>query len=254
MAQNVVEFEIRDQIALVRLNRPEVHNAIDRNVMDLLEEILAKLYDRPEILVVILTGAGRESFCAGGDIKYFATLKTREDALAMSRRMQAILNTLFSGNKVVIAAVNGRALGGGCELLTACHFRLAAEHATFSFRQAANGVITGWGGGVRLFRLLGHNHALQLFLTSETIDAREAHRIHFVDRVLPAEDLLPAAFKLAKKITENSSAAVRGFLRIARKIQLCQIDELVNDETEQFADLWIGEDFKNWLNGFLLKQ
>lgn len=253
MAQNVVEFEIRDQIALVRLNRPEVHNAIDPRVMERLEEILTDLDARPEVLVIILTAAGGESFCAGGDIKYFATLKTREDALKMSRRMQAILNTLFSGDKVVIAAINGRALGGGCELLTACHFRLAAEHATFSFRQAANGVVTGWGGGVRLFRLLGHNRALQLFLTSETIDTQEARRIHFVDRVVPAADLLPTVFALAKKITANSPAAVRGFLQIARKIQLCNMEELANYETEQFADLWVGEDFRNWLNGFLSK-
>ncbi len=134
--KQVVEFERHDAIALLRINRPEIHNAVNEAVMEHLENVQEEIYSDSSIRIIILTSAGRESFCSGGDLKHFASLKTREDALNMSRRMQAILNKFWQGDRVVIAAVNGKALGGGCEILTASHFRIAAEHATFSFRQA----------------------------------------------------------------------------------------------------------------------
>ncbi|MBN1225153.1 MAG: enoyl-CoA hydratase/isomerase family protein [Candidatus Aminicenantes bacterium] len=253
MAENIIEFEDRKQYAILRINRPEVHNAVNGAVMERLEEVQKLLHEQRDLLVLIITGAGEKSFCAGGDIKYFATLKSRDEALAMSRRMQSVLNGFRLGNQLVIAAVNGSAFGGGCEILTACHYRIAAAHARFSFRQAANGIITGWGGGVRLFQQINASRALRLLTTSETIDAREAAAVGFIDEVVQDSAVLEKALSLAESIVRNSPASVRTFLQILQKIQQGDLETAIELETERFGDLWIDEDFKRWLNTFFKK-
>ncbi|MEW6733425.1 MAG: enoyl-CoA hydratase/isomerase family protein [Acidobacteriota bacterium] len=244
MSAETVTFQNQDGIGLISLNRPEVHNVVNEAVMIELESILDRVETDPEIKGLILTGAGNQTFSAGGDFKYFATLPSRSDCLAMSKRMQAILNRFWRGQRVVIAAINGQALGGGCEILTACHFRLATPQAHFSFRQAANGVITGWGGGLRLFHLLGRSKALRLLLTAERIDATEALRIGLIDRLIPYENLITEAMALAKTIYNNSLDSITAFLELAR----CLIEEdlayTTKRETEMFADCWVSKDFR----------
>lgn len=200
---------------------------------------------------LIITGSGTETFCAGSDLRYFATLQSRESGLRMSMRMQSILGRLWNGTRVVIAAVNGQALGGGCEILTACHFRIAASTASFAFRQAANGLITGWGGGVRLFHLVGRAQALKLLLTAERIDAAEALRIGLIDRVVSPDELMSAAFDLEHRICENSSRAIRSFLELSNQIHRVDFDTTVSYETKLFGDCWVGEDFRRALIEFL---
>ncbi len=251
MPTNIIEFEIQNKCAIIRLNRPEVHNAINDTVMTQLRDILERLKKSPEILVLILTAAGKETFCAGGDIKYFSTLKTREEALAMSQRMQMILYDLWRGDRVVIAAINGNAFGGGSEILTACHFRIAADHVKFSFRQAANGLTTGWGGGPRLLKLLGRSKALYMLLTSDLVDAPRALEIGFVDQVVPAHKIMDSAFTLAEKINLNSPAAVRAFLKLAREVEFGDWNSALECERELLADMWISPDFKSWLDRFM---
>jgi len=250
MSEGTVVFETQPGYALIRLNRPEVHNAVNSAVMGRLEEIQNAVRRRKDINVLILTGTGTQSFCAGGDIQYFATLKNRDQALGMSRRMQAVLNGFRSGDQVVIAAVNGSAFGGGCEILTACHYRIASDQARFSFRQAANGLITGWGGGVRLFTQIASSKALRLLLTSETIDSRCAASMGLIDEVVPGYRVLDAAIALSRSISGNSPEAVRAFLRIYQKV-LEDRRKAAALETERFGDLWIGDDFKRWLKKFL---
>ena len=253
MTEDVVLYKERNGCAVVQFNRPEVHNAVNDVVMGRLEKIQEVLKSCPEILVVILTGTGNESFCSGGDIKYFATLKSRDDALVMSRRMQAILNNFKFGNQVVIAAVNGNAFGGGCEILTACHNRIAEEHASFSFRQAANGIITGWGGGVRLFNLIDRSEALRLLTTSSIMSAQKALDIRFINQIVPSGEALDSALNLADQICQNSSSTVRAFLNILHNVERGNPDAAAKFETERFGDLWLAEDFKQWLNSFLEK-
>jgi enoyl-CoA hydratase/carnithine racemase len=150
---------------------------------------------------------------------------------------------------VVIAAVNGQALGGGCEILTACHFRIAVNSARFSFRHAANGVITGWGGGWRLFKILGHR-ALHLLLTSETIDTKLASYYGFIDAMVEEGELQAAAIALATKILENSPSAVKAFLDLYRRTTRDDDESVRKYETETFAGLWTGEDFQKWLENY----
>ena len=245
-----VEFEIQKDVGIVRLNRPEAHNSVNASVMEELEQIVKSLEHRNDIRFLILTGTGKATFCAGGDLKYFATLKTRSKGLKMSRRMCAILDRLAAGPQVVIAAVNGSAWGGGCEILTACHFRIAASSAKFAFRQAANGLTTGWGGGIRLFQLVGRTQALRLLLTAETISAREAHRIGLVDRVVPPAKLLAAAEQLANTIRVNPPEAVSAFLELANVASNTgRVGR--NRELEIFGDRWTSDDFSHSLSTFL---
>ena len=237
-------------LGVVTLNRPAVHNAVDGATMGRLESILDRVEADPRVRALILTGAGGESFSAGGDLKYFARLESRDAAVAMSKRMQAILARLYAGERVVIAAVNGQALGGGCEMLTACHFRIAATGARFGFRQAANGLITGWGGGTRLFSLVGRAHALDLLLTSRTLGAEEAVAMGLIDRAVPADRLMEEARELTHAVCANPAPAVRAFLDLARTLDRGDRDAAVRRETELFGDCWMGEDFRRILRGF----
>lgn len=246
-----LDFEIQENSAILRLNRPEVHNSVNEEMMAALEQRLDEIEADAGLRTIILTGAGSQTFCAGGDIRYFSTLRTREACLEMSRRMQAILQRLKYGKRVAIAAVNGQALGGGCEILTACHIRIAAAPAQFSFRQAPNGIITGWGGGKRLLRLVGKTRALRLFLAGERIDAAEALRIGLIDQVVDAWELLPAALNLAKLINRNPRPAVEAFLELAALSETGDWETLREFETQRFADLWMGEDFRAFVERYL---
>ena len=247
MSTDVVTFEDERAVGILRLNRPEVHNVVDDRVMTALAHVLDHVEDRPDLRCLILTGAGDVTFSAGGDLHYFDTLRTRDAGLGMSERMQALLNRLWQGPRPVIAAVNGQALGGGCELMTACHLRVAADHAVFSYRQAANGLTTGWGGGQRLFRLVGPSHALRLLLTAETIGASEALRIGLVNEVVPRMDLLAEARRLAHTIANNSAPAVDAFLRLAR---YPDDSAFAHYETDCFGEAWDSDDFKHALENF----
>jgi enoyl-CoA hydratase/carnithine racemase len=246
---DVVVFEASDAIGIVRLNRPQVHNAVNEPVMEALEAILNRVETDPQIRALVVTGTGR-TFCAGGDLQYFATLDTREKGLEMSRRMQALLGRLWSGSKPVIAEVNGQALGGGCEILTACHFRIAASTASFMYRQAENGLITGWGGGGRLFNLVGRTQALRLLLTGESIDSGEALRIGLIDRIVEPEELHKAVIELAASVSKHSAGVTAAILELARLNYGSERNKAVERETELFADRWVSDEFREAIDQF----
>src|SRR5262249_33200490 len=155
---------------------------------------------------------------------------TREKGIAMSSRMQALLDRLWAGAKPIVAAINGQALGGGCEILTACHFRIASSTASFEYRQATNGLITGWGGFSRLLHLVGRTQALRLLLTAERIDSAEALRIGLIDHVVKPEELHNASVSLAEKITRHSPDVISAILELARLHCAGDIDNAIERE------------------------
>ena len=254
LADDVVVFELTDGAGIVRLNRPDVHNAINEVVMEALESIFDRVESDPKIRALIITATGSKSFCAGGDLQYFTTLDTRETGIEMSRRMQLLLDRLWSGQKPVIAAINGQALGGGCEILTACHFRIAASTANFEYRQAENGLITGWGGGRRLFHLVGCTQALKLLLTGDSIDAAEALRIGLIDQIEEPQNLREASVAFAKKISRHSAAVVAAILELARLNLTGAIEKAIDRETELFGDRWTSDEFKQAIQAFQDKR
>ena len=234
-------------MAVLRLTRPEVHNVVGLATINRLEALLDQLDADLEVRVLVLTGRGVKSFCAGSDLTDLVPLvdggtAQRASALEMSPRMSAILDRLEAGPRVTVAALAGSAYGGGCELLTACHLRVAGQGIRFSFRQAAMGVSTGWGGGERLFRLVGRSRALRLLLTADTLEADEALRIGLVDFLVPQDQVLDEALALAERIANNAPEAIAAFLELARAVEESP-GTAREIESRLFAELWQGETF-----------
>ncbi len=201
-------YEKKGAIAYVTLNRPKVLNALNRQTWNELRTVFEDARDDPEIRGVILTGAGDKAFIAGADIGELANV-TAVAAEQSSSYGQAVLDLIENLGKPVIAAVNGYALGGGCETAMACTIRVAAEHAKFGQPEVTLGLIPGGGGTQRLPRLVGKGRALQLILSGGMIDAQEAYRIGLVNEVVPAGDLLARAEAILKQIFANAPIAVK---------------------------------------------
>ncbi len=233
-------------VALLHFNRPLKSNAVDLQLIEELDREVAALEADAGCRAIVLTGAGK-SFCAGGDLDYFASLPSDERATPPVTRMGAILERLAGGERVVIAAVNGAAVGGGCEVALACHLRIAGEKATFSMRHRDLGMAPGWGGGVRLIEAVGAPAALWLLLTAPTIDAEEAHRIGLVHRVVPQAALIDEALALAADIAVRPQGSVAGFLGLARAFCRGGREAARRYERELFAERWRSPEFQTLL-------
>jgi enoyl-CoA hydratase len=205
--ENVL-YEKKDGIAYVTLNRPKVLNALSQRTWQDLRAAFEDARDDPTVRGVILTGAGDKAFIAGADISEIAHM-TAVDAEKFSRYGQDVLTLIENLGKPVIAAVNGFALGGGCETAMACTIRVASEHARFGQPEVALGIIPGGGGTQRLPRLVGKGRALQIILSGAMMTAQEAYRIGLVNEVVPATDLIPRAEAILKQIFANAPVAIR---------------------------------------------
>jgi len=192
--------------AVVTINRPEVLNALSQQVLADLRAALTHLEADPAVRGIVLTGAGAKAFVAGADIAELTTLQ-RNEALAFSTQGQQLFAAIENCPKPVVAAVNGFALGGGCELAMACHLRMAAENAKFGQPEIKLGIIAGYGGTQRLAQLVGKAKALELLLTGDPIDAAEAHRLGLVNHVVPADELLTRTLALLDRIYLHSPLA-----------------------------------------------
>lgn len=201
-------YDQRDSIAYITVNRPTALNALNQRTLAELEQALEEARHDSSVRGIILTGAGDKAFIAGADIVEIASV-TAVEAERFTRRGQSVMDTIESLGKPVIAAVNGYALGGGCEMAMACTMRLAVEAARFGQPEVRLGVIPGFGGTQRLPRLVGKGRALQLILTGEPITAAEAYRIGLVNELVPAEHLITRAEEILERIAANAPLAVR---------------------------------------------
>lgn len=189
-------IEVKEGICTLTINRPEVRNALNRETWHELRDIIGQVDGDDSVKVVIITGAGEKAFIGGADVR---TLKERSMMETLVGENQLILNSLESLTKSVIAAVNGVALGGGCEVAMACDIRIASENAKFGQPELNLGILPGAGGTQRLSRLVGLGKAKELVFCGEIIDAYEAERIGLVNRVFPAEQLMSAAHETASQ-------------------------------------------------------
>jgi enoyl-CoA hydratase/carnithine racemase len=208
MTYETLLYGKRESIAYLTINRPDKLNALNRRVVEELDACLRAVRDDGEVLAAILTGAGEKSFVAGADINELATQSPIEGQ-ETARRGQQMLDLLENLGKPVIAAVNGFALGGGCELAMACTLRVASENSRLGQPEVKLGIVPGYAGTQRLPRLVGKGRALEIILTGEPVSAQEAYRIGLVNQVVPLKDLLPAAEALVRKIIANSPLAVK---------------------------------------------
>jgi enoyl-CoA hydratase len=205
--QNLL-IEKKDAVAIVTVNRPDKLNALNDRTMEELDAVFTAFGADPETSGVILTGTGDKAFVAGADIGELST-QSPVQGKERSIRGQRILDKIENLGKPVIAAVNGFALGGGCELALACHVRIASENARFGTPEVKLGIMCGYAGTQRLARLVGKGLALEILLTGEMIEAAEAHRIGLVNKVVPSEKLLAEAEALLRKMLANGPISLR---------------------------------------------
>ena len=250
--QNIT-LAVSDRVATLTVNRPDKLNALNDLTVTELGRAFEEVRARDDVGGVILTGAGNKAFVAGADIAELATqgpLEGRERA----RRGQAVLRRIETSPKPVIAAINGFALGGGCELAMACHVRIASETAKFGQPEVKLGIGPGYGGSQRLPRLVGQGRALELILTGEMIDAREAHRIGLVNVVVPPADLLRTATDLMRKMLANGPIALGLSIdAVVRGVELPLEDALLL-EADSFGLLAATEDMREGMRAFLEKR
>jgi len=203
---------------------------------------------------MILTGAGDKTFLSGGDLKEFQHLETMEEARQMISTMKEVTDLLAGFPWPVIAAVNGLAVGGGCETAVACDFRIASHSAKLGYRQITLGIISGWGGGPRLVHLLGKGRALRLMATGDLLSAEEALRIGLVDQVVPPDQVMPSALVLARRIAENAPLAVRAYKRLVQMTVRVPLEAALEFETELFGPVWVSEDHEECVRAFFEKR
>ena len=246
-------YDCSDGIATVTINRPKALNALNQSTLKELLCLFTGIKDDTAVKVVILTGAGEKAFVAGADISEMQPIDavTARQFAQLGHQLAATIEGL---SKPVIAAVNGFALGGGCELALCCDIRLASENARFGQPEVNLGVIPGFGGTQRLPRLIGKGRACELLMTGDMIDAAEAYRIGLVNKVLPADELLASAHKMAAKIASKGQVAI-GFAKSALRDGLeSDLTRACAQEADLFALCFATADQKEGMQAFLEKR
>jgi enoyl-CoA hydratase len=242
-----------DGIAVITVNRPDKLNALNAATIQALDAVFREVHGDASIRAVILTGAGEKAFVAGADIAELSKMGS-VDGVQVSRAGQETFRFLERMPKPVIGAVNGFALGGGLELAMACHVRLASSRAKFGLPEVKLGIIPGYGGTVRLPRLVGRGRALELMLTGEMIDAAEAFRIGLVNRVEEPEALLDAARAMARKMVANGPIALALAIEAVDRGMTTTLDDAQILESNLFGLLASTQDMREGMQAFLEKR
>lgn len=250
--QNVL-YEVKNKIAYVTINRPKVLNALNRQTIEELRDVFLDIRHKSDALAVILTGAGEKSFVAGADINELAT-QTPLEGKDTSRRGQHVLDLIEGLGKPVLAAINGFALGGGCELSMACHVRFASDNAKLGQPEVKLGLVAGYGGTQRLVRLVGLGRALELLLSGEQIPAQRACEMGLVNRVYPQADLLKESEAYLQKVIANGPMALRLTIEAAVRGSQMTLAEGLNLEATLFGLICTTEDMKEGTRAFLEKR
>lgn len=253
MNYNNILFEIKNHTALVTVNRPDKLNALNGQTMDEIENVFDFIKTNEEIFVVIITGSGEKAFVAGADISELNKLDVLS-AKEFSEKGNRIFRMIETLDKPVIAAVNGFALGGGCELALACHIRFASDNAKFGQPEVNLGIIPGYGGTQRLARLVNSARALEMILTGDIMTADEAYRIGLVNKIFPQSELLNKTFEFAGKISSKGQQAVRYALKAVKATDNFNLREGLSYEASLFALVCGTEDFKEGTQAFLEKR
>jgi enoyl-CoA hydratase len=250
--QNLV-VQVQDRIGRITVNRPEKLNALNRATLEEIDAAFAAMGSDPAVGAILLTGAGTKAFIAGADINELAR-QTPVEGREYTLFGQGVLDRIESLGKPVLAAVNGYALGGGCEIALACTLRFASSAARFGQPEVNLGIIPGYGGTQRLARLIGRGRAQEMILTGEMIDAAEAHRIGLVNAVVAPEELIPRTESVARTILSKGPLAVRYALDAVHRGLDMPAREGLAYEAALFSVLCASEDMKEGTKAFLEKR
>ncbi|MEP7109379.1 MAG: enoyl-CoA hydratase-related protein [Ferruginibacter sp.] len=249
---HTVLTELSNGILTITINRPDKLNALNRDVFSDLDKVADEIRDNPAIRSAIITGAGTKAFVAGADITEFNGL-SKDEAMTLAKKGQDVFFKIEQSSKPVIAAVNGFALGGGCELAMACHFRIAGDNAKFGQPEVNLGLIPGYGGTQRLTRLIGKGRAIELLISGNMIDADTALRYGLVNYVVTPDELLNKAITVLSVINTRAPLAIAACIKSANAVY----DETKNGyETEinEFGACFVTEDMKEGTGAFLEKR
>jgi len=248
-----LQIESRGAVTILRVHRPDVLNALNRETLSEIEAFAQRFVADPAQGALVITGSGEKSFISGADIGELAVLDPR-GAEEISQFGQRVVGRLESSPKAVIAAINGYAFGGGCELALACHMRLASDNAVLGLPEVGLGIIPGYGGTQRLPRLVGRGKALELILTGRRVKADEALAIGLVNKVVPQAELLGEAEKLAQAVLKNGPLAVGAALESAIHGPELGLADGLRLESSRFGILAASEDMHEGLQAFLDKR
>ncbi len=248
-----IRTETRDGILYVTIDRPKVLNALNAQTVGEIGRAFSEARDDDAVRCVIVTGSGEKAFVAGADINELATMSPISGK-ATSEKGQSVFLQIERFPKPVIAAINGFALGGGCELALACHIRIASEKAQIGLPEVTLGIIPGYGGTQRMARLLGKGKAFELVCTGDRISAADAEKIGLVNKVVPADQLMSAAEEMAKKIASRSPMAVRAAIEAINSGSDMPFAEGQTLEATLFGLLCATEDMKEGMKAFIEKR
>ena len=247
-----INYEVEGQIGIITINRPKALNALNSTVLEELDKTLDAV-DLQTVRCLILTGAGEKSFVAGADIGEMSTL-TKAEGEAFGKKGNDVFRKLETFPIPVIAAVNGFALGGGCEISMSCDIRICSENAVFGQPEVGLGITPGFGGTQRLARIVGTGKAKEMIYGARNIKAEEAYRLGLVNNVYPLEELMPAAKKLAATIARNAPIAVRNCKRAINEGLQVDMDQAVVIEEKLFGNCFETYDQKEGMAAFLEKR
>ncbi len=244
---------VENSTLIITINRPDKLNALNKDVIEDLGKILEDVYTNNEIKGVILTGAGEKAFVAGADITEFGGLGAAGGAELAQKGADLVFNKIEKCPKPVVAAVNGFALGGGCELAMACHFRIASENAKFGQPEVNLGLIPGYGGTQRLTQLIGKGKAMELLMTADMIGAAEAKELGLVNHVYPLAELLVKAKEVLAKIQSKAPIAISHIITCVNEAAAAEKNGFIN-EIKYFGACFATEDMVEGTTAFLEKR
>lgn len=253
MSTAILQLKIQDQVAWIQIDRPTKLNALNRVVLEELNQVFSELQTDASVRVIVLTGSGEKAFVAGADIAEFSEFGPEEGRALAQKGQDDVFTFIEQMNKPVIAAINGFALGGGLELAMSCHIRIASSNARMGLPETSLGVIPGYGGTQRLAQIIGKGRAMELILSCQMLSADQALDFGLVTQVVPQEELLPAAAALAQKILKNSPFAIGQAIQAVN----AAYEEGLNGfeaEVNSFGTCFGSEDFKEGTQAFLEKR
>jgi enoyl-CoA hydratase len=252
MSYSTLLTNLDNGIFTITINRPDKLNALNKDVFTDLDQVVDEIQNNPDIKSAIITGAGSKAFVAGADITEFNGL-SKTGAMALAKRGQDIFFKIEKSKKPIIAAINGFALGGGCELAMACHFRIAGDHAKFGQPEVNLGLIPGYGGTQRLTQLIGKGRAIELLISGNMIDANTALQYGLVNYVVPADELLNKSIAVLSVINTKAPLAIAACIQSANAVYNSTIDGFVT-EINAFGECFATEDMKEGTTAFLEKR
>lgn len=252
MSYNNILYTVDQQICTITINRPDKLNALNKETIAEVGQAIAAAQADHAVRGIILTGSGSKAFIAGADIAEFSSFNLAQ-GMELSAHGHHVFNSVEHCTKPVIAAVNGFALGGGCELAMACHMRVAADNAKFGQPEVKLGLIPGYGGTQRLPQLIGKGKAMELLMSADMIDANEAYRLGLVNYVVPADQLMDKCREILNKISAQAPVAVAEIVRTVNAHYDKEKDGF-REEVERFGACFTTEDFKEGTDAFLNKR